>query len=64
MSGQSYCSGSRSTLEVNPTLTGAQVKQILRDTATADEFTGQVPNDQWGYGKLNIIAAVEAAAGS
>jgi len=51
-------------LEVNPTLTAAEVKQILRDTAIADEFTSAVPNDQWGYGKLDIIAAVEAAAAS
>ena len=49
-------------LEVNPDLTAAEVKQILRDTATADEFTGTVPNEMWGYGKLNIVAAVEAAA--
>lgn len=49
-------------LEVNPDLTATEVKEILRSTAVADEFTGEVPNDQWGHGKLDIIAAVEAAA--
>ena len=49
-------------LEVNPALTGAEVKEILRETAIEDEFTGPVPNDQWGYGKLDPVAAVAAAA--
>ena len=50
-------------LELDPELTAAEVEQILHDTAVTDEFTGEVPNDDWGYGKLDIIAAV-AAAGS
>ena len=49
-------------LEVNPTLTAAEGKEILRATAVADEFTAEVPNDDWGYGKLDILAAVDAAA--
>ena len=48
-------------LEVNPTLTTEQVRQILRDTATSDDFTGSTPNADWGYGKLNIAEAVAAA---
>ena len=49
-------------LQVNPALTTEQARQILRETATADDFTGSVPNLDWGYGKLDIAAAVEAAA--
>lgn len=49
-------------LEVNPTLTADDVREILHATAIADEFTGTVPNPDWGYGKLDIVAAVEAAA--
>ena len=48
-------------LSVNPELTAAEVKQILRDTATSDKFTGVTPNEQWGYGKLDVVAAVQAA---
>lgn len=48
-------------LEVNPDLTGYVVQHILQQTATSDAFTGPVPNDDWGYGKLNIEAAVQAA---
>lgn len=49
-------------LEANPELTGAEVKEILRSTAIEDEFTGPVPNEQWGHGKLDPVAAVAAAA--
>jgi len=47
--------------EVNPNLTTEDVRQILHDTAISDEFTGEVPNPDWGYGKIDIAAAVEAA---
>lgn len=48
-------------LQMNPTLTTDQVREILHATATTDEFTGAVPNADWGYGKLNIEGAVAAA---
>jgi subtilisin family serine protease len=48
-------------LETDPNLTTEDVRRILHETATADEFTGAVPNADWGYGKLNIAAAVDAA---
>ncbi|MEP7361368.1 MAG: S8 family serine peptidase, partial [Chloroflexota bacterium] len=48
-------------LSVNPTLTTDQAREILHTTATADSFTGAVPNPDWGYGKLDIYAAVAAA---
>lgn len=44
-------------LEMDPTLTQAEVKDILQRTARQDAFTGAVPNNTWGYGKLDALAA-------
>ena len=49
-------------LELDPTLTTNRLRTILRDTATVDSFTGTVPNLQWGYGKLNVLAAAQEVA--
>jgi subtilisin family serine protease len=46
-------------LQYNPTLTHSQVRNILKTTATLDEFTGSVPNTNWGFGKLNTEAAIK-----
>ena len=46
-------------LQADPSLSNEEVKQVLRDTARKDEFTGNVPNINWGYGKINASAAVE-----
>ncbi|MEM8557165.1 MAG: S8 family peptidase [Bacteroidota bacterium] len=46
-------------LEADPTLDAAEVRTILEQTARADSFTGTVPNTQWGYGKVDALAAVE-----
>lgn len=46
-------------LEMNPTLDAAEIKQILRDTARADAFTGAVPNNRWGGGKVDALAALD-----
>jgi minor extracellular serine protease Vpr len=48
-------------LQANPTLTAAQVREILINTATADANTGTVPNNRYGYGKVNAYAAVVKA---
>ncbi|HMR41895.1 MAG TPA: S8 family serine peptidase [Ignavibacteria bacterium] len=45
-------------LQYDPALTHSQIKEILLKTATADSFTGDVPNADWGYGKLNIEKAI------
>ena len=45
-------------LQADPTLDVAQVRSILQQTAITDEETGEVPNNEWGYGKINAYAAV------
>ena len=47
-------------LQMRPQLTGGEIRQVLQQTATADGFTGAVPNSDWGYGKLNVLAALDA----
>ncbi|MEZ4817430.1 MAG: S8 family peptidase [Flavobacteriaceae bacterium] len=51
-------------LEVNPNLTPLEIKNILHDTARQDTNTGAVPNDTWGYGKLDALAAINEAYAS
>jgi subtilisin family serine protease len=51
-------------LEANPWLTAVQVKQLIKETARSDNFTGVIPalgSPLWGMGKLNAYAAVEEA---
>lgn len=50
-------------LEADPTLTAPQIKKILQETARADAFTGAVPNNEWGYGKLDVYAAIRNILG-
>ncbi len=45
-------------LQYNPSLTHEQVRAILLNSAVKDNFTGDVPNYQWGFGKLNIEGAI------
>ena len=48
-------------LEANPILSPAEVKEILKNTARLDEFTGIInaPGDtHWGRGKVNAYQAV------
>jgi subtilisin family serine protease len=46
-------------LELRPESTGAKVRDCLEQTARRDEFTGKLPNNDWGAGKLDIKAACE-----
>lgn len=48
-------------LQVDPTLTAARVRTILRETARADQHTVGGSEYQWGTGKLDALAAVVAA---
>ena len=47
-------------LSLDPSLTSAEIQDILRSTARRDSYTGWVPNSQWGWGKLDVAAAVDA----
>lgn len=47
-------------LEINPNLTVQQAKDILHQSARSDAFTGTTPNPDWGYGKLDAVAAITA----
>ncbi|NND43772.1 MAG: S8 family serine peptidase [Xanthomonadales bacterium] len=49
-------------LQVNPNLTAEEARQILRANAVTDAHTGTVPNNDWGFGKLDIYASVLDAA--
>ncbi|MBU0596340.1 S8 family serine peptidase [Candidatus Bipolaricaulota bacterium] len=46
-------------LSRDPGLTSGEVQQILRSTARRDAFTGSVPSQRWGWGKLDVAAALE-----
>ncbi|AFL81150.1 subtilase family protease [Aequorivita sublithincola DSM 14238] len=46
-------------LEVKPNLTPSQIKNILRNSCNQDAFTGSVPNNTWGYGKINALLAIQ-----
>ncbi|WGF93155.1 S8 family peptidase [Aequorivita marisscotiae] len=46
-------------LEVNPNLTPGQIKTILRNSCREDSFTGSVPNNTWGYGKIDALLAIQ-----
>ena len=48
-------------LQANPNLTPAQVKEIITTTAREDNYTEQVPNYIWGYGKIDAHQAVKKA---
>ncbi|MEW5760733.1 MAG: PKD domain-containing protein, partial [Candidatus Thermoplasmatota archaeon] len=36
-----------------------QVCEAIRNTARKDIFTGKVPNDRWGYGKIDAYSAIK-----
>lgn len=44
---------------LDPGLTSEQARNILISTADADYFTGAVPNDTWGWGKIDVAREVE-----
>jgi subtilisin family serine protease len=46
-------------LQMKPTLTARQAELILHNTAVADAFTGRTPNRDWGFGKLDVLAALK-----
>jgi len=48
-------------LQANPNLNAAQMRDILTTTATSDQYTGTVPNNTYGYGKVNAYLAIVKA---
>ena len=47
-------------LQLNPALDAQQARQMLIDGARADSFTGVVPNQLYGNGKLGALTASQA----
>lgn len=47
-------------LQLAPEATPGQIKAYLDQYAATDDFVGVVPNDRWGYGKLDIKSAFDA----
>lgn len=45
-------------LQRNSALDADQIRKALITTADADNFTGTTPNDKWGYGKADLLAAM------
>lgn len=46
-------------LEMDPTLTPAEILSILQTTARSDNFTGDTPNNTFGHGKIDAKAALD-----
>ena len=49
-------------LEADPTLTANQIKTLIRNNAYTDIHTGSVPNNIWGWGKVDAHESVKAVA--
>jgi len=48
--------------EANPELSFQDVEEAIVKSAYQDEEVGAVPNATWGYGKLDVLKAVEIAS--
>ncbi|MDE7125329.1 MAG: S8 family peptidase [Muribaculaceae bacterium] len=48
-------------LQANPNLTPQQIRDIIKETSVTDSFTGTVPNNSAGYGKLDSYAGLKKA---
>lgn len=52
-------------LEVKPSLSPEEAKQVLQSTALKDEYTGALPtpDNRWGAGKANALGAIAKLLG-
>jgi subtilisin family serine protease len=52
-------------LQVKPTLSPEEAKQVIQQTSYTDAFTGNIltPNNNWGAGKINAIGAIQTLLG-
>jgi hypothetical protein len=46
-------------LEESNDLNPAQLRALIFRTARRDEFTGRVPNSIWGWGKIDVVRALD-----
>jgi len=46
-------------LEGEPELTPSQLRERIFQSARHDDQTGQVPNATWGWGKIDVVRALE-----
>ncbi len=46
-------------LQYNRTLTNSDIRKILRNSADVTDYMGEIPNVEYGYGKLNIDNAIK-----
>lgn len=46
-------------LESEPSLSVSDVRSIFAATGREDNFTGALPNNEFGYGKLDVLAAMQ-----
>jgi minor extracellular serine protease Vpr len=46
-------------LQMQPSMTAGEVRDILRRSSVTDRHTGTTPNALWGYGKLDVLAALD-----
>jgi len=49
-------------VEQNPDITPEEIRQAITLTARTDSYTGSVPNNKWGNGKINALTALELLA--
>jgi hypothetical protein len=47
--------------QMYPAVDPGQVEHMLKTGAFSDSFTGTVPNETWGYGKLRILNSMRVA---
>ncbi|MBC8385057.1 MAG: S8 family peptidase [Candidatus Cloacimonetes bacterium] len=59
MSSPAACGSAALLKEYNPTLTRDELVTLITVNARTDEFTGEVPNGSWGYGKLDVENAIQ-----
>ena len=45
-------------MQASPGITPDELSQVLFEYALEDEFTGPVPNDKWGFGKLKAYESI------
>jgi subtilisin family serine protease len=51
-------------MQKNPNLGTDEIRKILIKSARADNFTGAVPNPDWGFGKVDLERALAATPAS